>query len=221
MKIFLIVFILISSSSLAQSVIKKEDHKKLESKKAVIYQEKVKGNVWPRVRVNILIDSSPLEALAIFLALDHQKNYLPNLIKSTPVKHISATEVHTAYELELPWPLPNSKYTNGSDFKKISENKYMARWYLVESDSAYSVDGNVYFTRYNNGMTLMQYQTLISPKSALSGIVRGFMIKDTTDSIIAIRDEVERVRKEDQSILKKYISYIQRSLSGEKVYEVR
>jgi hypothetical protein len=205
--------------TLAQSSIDKTEYLKLEQGELIIHQIKVKDNSWPRLNINLIIDSSPIEALAIFLALDHQKNYLPGLLKSTPVKHISPTEVLTEYELELPWPLANSHYTHGSNFKRVSENKYQSSWYMTKSDSAHSVTGEVYFTEYKN-KTLMQYTTLIRPKSALSGIVRGFMIKDTRASMEAIRTETQRAKKNDKELLKKYVSYIQRALQGENVYKI-
>jgi hypothetical protein len=220
MKFFLTLVLCLSIDAYTQGVITKEDIPKLESEEIVLYKEKVKDNSWPRLKLNVLINSTPLEAMAIFLALDHQKNYLPNLIKSTPIKHISATEVLTEYELELPWPLSNSKYTHGSDFKKLSEDSYKATWYMVKSDSANEVTGSVLFKPYK-GKTLMQYQTLIRPKSALSGIVRGFMVKDTIEAIESIKKETERAKSKDKTLMKKYISYIKRSLNGEFVYQLK
>lgn len=219
MKLFLISFILLSWTTNALSDIKKEDLQKLESGETVLYKEKVSDNVWPRLKLYTLIEATPLESLAIFLALDHQKNYLPGILKSTPIKHVTATEVHTEYEMDLPWPLSNSHYIHGSNFEKLSKHNYVASWYMVKSDSAYKVDGSVSFTIYQ-GKTLMSYETLIKPKSALSGIVRGFMVKDTISAIESIKKEIVRTKKEDLKLLKKYISYINQSLNGKFVYQI-
>ena len=78
MKFFLILNLFLSFNSLAQSSIKIEDIAKIEAEKTVVYKEKIEGNSWPKLKLNLLINSTPLEAMAIFLALDHQKNYLPN-----------------------------------------------------------------------------------------------------------------------------------------------
>ena len=218
MKIFLIFIILLSTNIIAQNVISKEEQVLLDKGELILHKEKLKGKSWPRLKINLVINSSPIEALAIFLALDHQKNYLPGILKSTPVKHISPTEVLTDYELELPWPLSNSFYTHSSDFKKLKNGNFKSSWYMVKSDSAHSVVGHVYFSKYK-GNTLMQYTTHIDPKSALSGILRGFMIKDTKSSMMAIKNEIERTKKEDKKLLKKYISHINRAILGENVYK--
>lgn len=219
MKFFLILIIFLSANARALSVINKADIPILDREEIVLYKEKVEGNSWPRLKINLLINSSPLEAIAIYLALDHQKNYLPDLLESKPIRHVTATEVITEYELELPWPLSNSHYTHGSNFKKLKDGSYKANWYMVKSDSAHAVDGSAHFSEYK-GKTLMQYEILIRPKSALSGIVRGFMIKNTKASMMAIKTEIERSKKSDQKLLKMYISYIQRSLQGQNVYKL-
>ncbi len=217
MKIFL-TLILLLSSIISHSSIKEKDISALESGKQIIYKEDVESAPWPKLHIYQLIDATPLESLAIFLALDHQKNYLPNVVMSKPVKHVSPTEVYTSYELELPWPLSNSHYTHASDFTKVSESEYTAKWWVITSESAESVDGSAEFKEYK-GKTMMAYHSLVKPKSMLAGFVEGTMVEDTLSSIEAVRTETHRVKKSDQKLLKKYVKIINDALKGENSYQ--
>jgi len=205
------------STTVAHSKIKQEDLPLLEKGEVIVQKEKVESSTWPKLHIYQIVNSTPLEALAIFLALDHQQNYLPALIKSTPIKHLSPTEVVTEYEMDLPWPLSSTTYTHGSNFKKFSEKHYQASWYMLKSESTKKVDGQAIFKEYK-GKTLMEYHIAVSPKSLFAGIVRDIMVKDTKASLIAIKVEIERAIKEDQTLLKKYIGFIEKSLGGENVY---
>ena len=191
---------------------------RLEKGEQVLSTEKVNANPWPRIRIYQLVDATPLETLAIFLALDHQKNYLPNVKESDPVKHVSPTEVYTSYELELPWPLSNSHYTHASDFKKVSKDEYTAKWWMITSESAESVKGSAKFTAYK-GKTIMEYNSLVKPKSFLAGLVKNTMLEDTQSSIEAVRTELARLKKEDLKLLDKYKKIIIESLNGVNAYE--
>ncbi|PIK15240.1 hypothetical protein [Halobacteriovorax sp. JY17] len=217
MKIFLTLYVLLTSV-VAHGAIKEKDFPLLEQGKQILYKEKVNANPWPRIHIYQIVDATPLETLAIFLALDHQKNYLPNVLVSTPVKHIGPTEVYTSYELELPWPLSNSHYTHASDFKKVSDTEYTAKWWMITSESAESVEGSAKFKAYK-GKTLMEYHSLVKPKSFLAGLVKSSMLEDTLASIEAVRAEIKRVKKEDQSLLRKYEKVITDSLKGINAYQ--
>ncbi|WP_372655043.1 hypothetical protein [Halobacteriovorax sp.] len=217
MKIFLTLCLLLNTI-ITQAVIRKEDIPALESGKQILYKENVESGPWPKIHIYQLIDATPLESLAIFLALDHQKNYLPNVIASTPIEHKTPTEVYTKYEMELPWPLSNSHYTHASDFKRVSESEYSAKWWMITSESAEAVTGSAEFKLYN-GKTLMAYHSLVKPKSMLASLVKGTMIEDTLTSIEAVRVETQRVKQSDKKLLEKYKKIINDGLKGINSYQ--
>ena len=124
------------------------------------------------------------ESVAIFAAYDIQKDYVPNIIKSTPIRHVTATDVHTAYELHMPFPLPNATYIHGAKIFQ-HKNDFEVQWYMVESSSALIVNGSVYFSPYN-GKTLMRYRSYVKPKSVLGTLVKKAMLRDVLASITAI-----------------------------------
>lgn len=171
---------------------------------------------WPAVHMFTKLKVSAVEGLALFLALDIQKEYIPNLLASKPIKHITATEVYTEYEMKLPWPLSNSHYVHGSDFKKTPDG-YRAYWYMVKSDSANSVNGFAHFKE--NG--LLHYHSAVDPKSAIAPLLKGFMIDNVKETFEAIVNFIHNTKKSNPQRLQKYVDYINRSLKGEFVYKVK
>ncbi len=169
---------------------------------------------WPSIDLFLTLRPTPLESLALFLALDIQKDYVPNLIKSRPIKHITATEVYTEYEIDLPWPVPNGNYVHGSDFKKTPEG-YRAIWYMVSSDTAYSVNGFAHFS--DNGV--LHYHSAVNPKSSFAGFLKSIMIDNVEETVEAIKTFIERTVEKNPELTKKYVGYIERALKGEFVYQ--
>jgi len=185
----------------------------------ILKTQKVKDAVWPKIIIYQKLNPSPLQSVALFLDLDNQNTYVPNVIVSKPIKHVSAVEVHTKYEMKMPWPIPNSHYVHGSILLKSCETCYSATWYKVISDSADNVEGRADFIPFHGG-TLMRYESHIVPKSVLAGLIKGTMIKDVKKSLVAIKKHINTVSANQESpVLLKYQSYILRSLKGEKVYE--
>lgn len=176
-----------------------------------------KDKTWPEVQMRRIVRADPLTSVAIFLALDHQKEYVPNLLKSEPIRHVTPTEVHTAYELKLPWPLANSVYTHGSKLSKRGEC-YWVEWYLVESNSADNVEGFASFCPHAKG-TYMEYQNFVEPKSVFAGLFEGNMIEDSSQSIEAILKYVEKCDKSKKWLVEKYSQIIIDSLNGKNPYQ--
>lgn len=193
------------------------DLKAVNTREFVLKTRDVEGSVWPEISYYAVIDITPLEAAGIFAAYDAQKDYVPNVIKSTPVKHVSATDVLTDYELHMPFPIPNAHYVHGAKIFK-HKNDYEVQWYMVESSSALDVKGSVYFQPLE-GKTLMRYRSYIKPKSMFGSLVKKAMLKDVLTSITAIRNFMEKNKRENSVFVSKYSEFITRALSGEFVYQ--
>ena len=177
----------------------------------------IPGSSWPEITYYVLVDASPLDAMALFSGYDIQKDYTPNVIKSTPVKHVTATDVHTEYEMKIPFPLPNAHYIHGARIYKY-DSEYEIHWYMVESSSAEDVKGSAYFAPYN-GKTLFRYRSYIKPKSFLATFVKKIMLRDVRATIVAIRDFIEKAKRENSPLISKYSEFITRALRGEFVYQ--
>jgi hypothetical protein len=191
--------------------------KTLQEGKFVVKIQEIKGSAWPEITYYALIEASPLEAIGIFAAYDIQKDYVPNVIKSSVVKHITATDVHTEYELHVPFPLSNAHYTHGAKLFQY-DSDYELTWYMVKSTSTDEVRGSAYFTP-SAGKTLFRYQSYIRPKSIFGGLVKKLMLKDVEKTISAIRSHIEKLKRENSPLLTKYSEFINRALKGEFVYQ--
>ena len=200
-----------------KSELSEAEMKELMDRKFVIRTKEVPGSPWPEITYYALINASPLESIGLFAAYDIQKEYTPNILKSTPVKHVSPTDVHTEYELHIPFPLSNAHYVHGARIFK-HESDYEIEWYMVESSSSEDVHGGAYFQNAN-GKTLLRYRTYVKPKSIFGSLVKKMMLKDVEKSIVAIRDFIEKTVKDNSALSSKYSEFITRALRGEFVYQ--
>ncbi len=209
---------LLAENNFSINELTKSDIEIMNSKELVVKFKDMPGSSWPEVTIYTLIEASPLESMGIFSALDYQQTYVPNVLKSKPVKNISATEAHTQYELHVPFPLPNAIYIHGSIIHQYKDD-YELTWYMVESTSTDEVKGSAYFTAFE-GKTLFRYKSFIRPKSFFASFVKSFMVRDVKKTILAITDHIQKLKKEKSPLLLKYSEYISRSLNGEFVYKI-
>lgn len=193
------------------------DLKAVTAREFVLKTRELPESVWPEITYYAIVEATPLEAAGVFAAYDAQKDYVPNVIKSTVVKHVTATDVLTDYELHMPFPIPNAKYIHGAKIFK-HKNDYEVQWYMVESSSAEEVKGSVYFQSYE-GKTLMRYRSYVKPKSVFGSFVKKAMFKDVLKSITAIRNFTEKSKRENTIFVSKYSEFITRALNGEFVYQ--
>lgn len=207
-----------SFSKLPTPKINAQDIKKLESGKYIFKTENVNDAIWPVITMTQLIDASPLESIAIFLALDYQYKYLPSLIKSQPIKHISPVEVLARYEMKMPWPLSNSKYLHGSVLSKLKNQVYHAGWYMIESNSAKKVDGNGWFIPHGS-KTILVYRSYVIPNTILAGLIKNQMYKEVRSAMLATKEEIESVKAKKPQLMTKYKLFILNALAGKNVYE--
>ena len=185
----------------------------------VVKKKKIKDSAWPELTVYTTINASPKESMAIYAAFDHQKNYVPNLLKSDVIKMEGGLISHTAYEMKLPWPLSNSKYIHGTRLHPVKSGIYKLSWFVVESDVSARVEGISYFFPPNslstdNNKTVWVYKSFIDPKSLLAGIFKDTMVSDVTGSLTAIKNEIVRAKNKDPKLMKKYVKILEDSLKN-------
>ena len=198
-----------------QDQLSKEELTRVDAGGQVVKTKDIKGKKWPEVSLYQIIDASPLESVAVFYAVEHQKNYIPNLIESKVVAQNDPKQTSVLYIMNMPWPLSDSQYTHDHELSKTNET-YKVRWWMVKSDSAKSVDGYAVFTPYK-GKTLMKYYALVNPRSFLANLVEGKMISDVQLSMEETRKEVLKLKKENK-LIKTFISYVNLSLDGQFTY---
>jgi len=219
--LFLLLTLILPYSLMAQKVqlageLTKEEMSQLESGELILKTSEIEGSAWPEITQYLIVKASALETMGIFSALDYQKDYVPNVLKSKPIKHLSAVEVLTEYEMHVPFPLPNAHYTHGSIIHQYDED-YELTWYKVESSSTEEVKGSAYFTPYKN-FTLFRYRSFIKPKSIFGSLVKKMMLRDVKNSVLVIRDHIEKLKSENSPLLSKYSGFISAALKGEMTY---
>ncbi|MFT6070919.1 MAG: hypothetical protein ACJAT2_001844 [Bacteriovoracaceae bacterium] len=196
-------------------VFSKKDHKTLRERGFVIKKKNVNKSAWPELTFYFETDASPLEAISVFAAFEHQVNYVPGIIKSKVIKQESPILVHTEYEMDMPWPIPNSKYVHASTLKQIDAETYRMEWYMVKSNSADIVKGFAEFYP-RDGKTIFKYRSFINPKSFLAGLFKKTMIKDVQTSLEAIRLEIEKLKGTQKG--REFVGLITTALSGKFAY---
>lgn len=169
---------------------------KLANRELIIHSKEVSKCPWPEITVFALIDVSPAEAVALFSNYQDQKNYIPDLVKSDPTRKVAENEMIVDFEMRLPWPLANSKYSTGNIFSRLENNEYQVCWYLVKSDSLIDSKGTVQFIPYAK-KTLLKYQALVHPDSKLASILSSRAKGAMTKTVQAIVTYIEETKKKD------------------------
>ena len=184
----------------------------------IIKTKDIKESTWPEVTLYGKIETNPLLALSVYAAYDYQKNYVPDVTKSDPIKHITPTDVHVSYERDLPWPLSSTKYTTGNVVSKLSEDAYSINWYLVHSDSIADTKGIAFFNRYKN-FTIFKYKTFIIPKTVFAPLLKNNMLNDLKQSMTKIISHIETITTSSPELANSFKEKIINALNGIRVYE--
>ncbi len=173
---------------------------------------------WPEMQVFALVKAPALESAGLFHALDYQKEYVPNLLESRPVRHVTPTEVHTAYVFKAPWPMSNAHYVHGTKIA-LEDQGPKVEWYMVQSDSAEDAHGYAQFRPLSSELSLLEYHAFIQPKSFFAGLVKKVAFKNTQEDVLAIVRHIELLVKDKSPLVTKYKDYYLRALKGEPVYK--
>lgn len=177
-----------------------------------------KNGPWPEFLVEVTIHATPLESVAIYYALDHQKDYVPGVIKSVVTSQPNPLEAITDYEFATPWPLPNSVYTNGSKLHQVAQSHYKVNWWMITNNSADETTGYAEFIPTKNNMTKLIYRSYVSPKNFLATFFKGRAKEDIKNTILTIKKHIEDLKKQKSPLLQKYVRIIQDSLNNKYTY---
>ena len=187
----------------------RSEFKILEENGLVLKTKEIKDAPWPEVHVATIIKNiTALEAIAVFSTYEHQIRYIPDLKTAKIVKIVSPTDIHVAFTMNPPWPVPDSAYTTGNVLKKYEDEDqtvYEVSWYLVKSDSIIGSRGYARFRNFGKG-TLFEYKTLVRPKSIFASLASGIMLDSVKITVIAIKNYLEKLKSEQPSKIKQYLT---------------
>jgi|GEM_PF-1708034 hypothetical protein len=175
----------------------------LKQGEVILIENQRKDLPWPQVEGHLKFEVSPLDALAIYTAFDIQKDYVPNLIESSPIEVRDVSKVFVRYEMNLPWPIPNNRYIHGHELIKRAENDYEVTWWMVESNSAKKVEGSARFY-LSDDQTYMHYQSLVVPDSTFASLLKNSMLSDVRESLKVIRLKTHEFSKNQPKFMQEY-----------------
>jgi hypothetical protein len=182
-----------------------------------INKKKIKGSPWPEITIITSIEAMPEQSAAIFFAYEEHKEFIPDLLISKPIKYISPTKLHIYFEMNLPWPVKNSKFITNNIISKIKGGGYKIRWEFVKSNTTKESYGGVSFLPYKN-KTMLIYKNYTLPKSGLAGIFKGSAFKKVKKTVLSIKRRIEFITKNRKDKLPHYIDNLHRALKGEYIY---
>lgn len=183
--------------------LQKQQRKEVAKGQILMLEQEQKDLPWPKVDAHLKLQVSPLDALAVFAAFDAQKNYVPNLIESTPIEVRDVSKIFVRYEMNLPWPIPNNRYIHGHELKKHAVDDYEITWWMEKSNSAKSVEGSARFYR-SQDETYMHYQSLVVPESSFASLLKGSMLSDVRETLEVIRQTTHEFSKNRPDFMREY-----------------
>jgi hypothetical protein len=217
MKLCLVMLIVLQAFVFAETgKLSASEIQQLKEGKQVVKTVELKGMKWPKVILYQAIKATPLESLAVFYAIDHQKNYVPNLAKSEVIIQKNPLHTEVSYIMEMPWPISDSVYIHSHQLSRPKDG-YLVTWKMIKSNSTEKVEGSAHFSNFESG-TLMKYQALVEPKSFIASFLKSTMIKDVKKSMELTRQEVIKIKKSNRKLMGEFVKRIDDALSGKFTY---
>lgn len=165
----------------------------LEQGKLVKRVVELKGKSWPQITTMQIIPNTPKQNMEVYAEFDQHKNFIPDLIKSKTIEK-TEKEIVVAFEMKMPFPVPNSVYTTKNIFENSGED-YKLSWTLIKANQLKATEGSVIFEAYE-GKTLFTYVNHITPDSGFAGMFKGRVEGDVEKTVkIIIKHLAQTIAK--------------------------
>jgi hypothetical protein len=222
MKIFLSLILIAVGlcPQLSYSELSESEKKAVLSGEVIIKENassEFKNAPWPVMTYYLKVKSSPIVGISIFGALEYQQSYVPDTLLSKPIKEISPVEIHTEYEMKVPFPFSNARHVHGSILSR-KDLSYSMKWYYVHSNATKNTSGHALFSPLNETESLLEYQTFVWPNSSLASLVESVMKKKTLIAVKAIREHIELLNEKNSPLIPQFVKRTQDALNGKYVY---
>jgi len=194
------------------SSLSKEEIARLNSGELIHKTQEIEGAAWPKSMIYSIVETTPIEAAAIFSDVESQVGYIPDLkaakIINRPFPHVLQVKFH----MHVPWPFKDTFYVNNIHHFKRDNGQYEVIWFQQSSSATDSTEGGVIFRPYL-GRTLMSYENFVIPRSKLAGMVKGKAIAATKAAIEQTIKHIHKVKKQPQQLMRN-VSVFTRLISG-------
>lgn len=183
------IFSYLASAHAYQISLTPNELEKLKQGKQLERVEEIKGEVFPKVTLVKVIPHTPKENMAVFSDFTKHPKFVPNLVKAKVVKK-EGNSTDVAFEMHMPVPVSNSKYTTRNTITNEGNNYYLT-WDLVKSEQVKATKGNVNFEEFE-GKTLFTYITHITPASKMAWIVKSKVVPDVKKTVESLLKYLEK-----------------------------
>jgi hypothetical protein len=178
----------------------------------VVTMQEIEGKPWPRVKLYQKIQATPEEVAAVFFDYQHAKGYIPHLLKSEISRIHSPCVLEVDYEVDVP-VLADEAYTAKNSLSADPDGSYCVTWNLVRALQTKASEGNLRIEPIPGG-SVIRYTNLVTPGSAMAGLLRKIAIQQMRDTVHAIVRQVESQKRDHPKALEQEIEDL-RSALGE------
>ncbi len=179
----------------------------------VVTMQEVEGKPWPRVKLYQRVHATPEEVAAVFFDYRNAKGYIPNLLKSEISRTISPCVLEVDYEVDVPL-LRDESYTAKNSLSADAVGGYCVTWNLVRALQTKASEGSLRIEAFEDG-SVIRYTNLVTPGSAMAGLLRKIAIQQMRDTVQAIVRRVESQKRERPKVLEQEILELRDALARE------
>lgn len=172
-----------------------EQRAQLLAGRQVFVEREIEGKPWPRVQVYELVEATPEEVLAVFSDYERANTYVPDVLSSRIVKRHSPLVHDVEYEVEVPF-LPDERYTARNSLGHSPGGTLRVSWKLLAALQTKGAEGNVAVEPFEGGRSVLCYTNLVTPGSAMAGLLRGLALERMRKTVAAIVAKVELEKRE-------------------------
>lgn len=179
----------------------------------VVIQEEIEGKPWPKVRLYQKINAASDEVIAVFFDYKNAKTYIPKILKSEISKRISPCVLEVDYGVDVPI-LPDEFYTVRNSLHAGAAGAYRVDWTLLRALQTKASEGNLRVEPCAGGAVLC-YTNMVTPGSAMAGLLKAKAIEQMRNTVHAIVRKVESQKSGHPDALAAQVAAMHKALQDE------
>lgn len=189
--IFFSLLLSFTSSMALASIPSGPELEKLKAGKLIKKVEDLKGEIWPRVTIQVVIPHTPKQNMEVFDDFERQKDFIPDMVSAKVLRKLENNAYDVAFEMEMPWPISNTKYVTRNTIKQ-NGNDYRIDWHLIKSNQMKATTGSVIFEALDTDKTLFTYVSHITPDSEFASMFKSRVPEDVEKTVKIIVKHLEK-----------------------------
>jgi hypothetical protein len=190
-----------------------ENQAKVRNGEQITLTEPSQTSAYPQIWVYQRVDATPEEVMAVLLDLDHQLEYVPDMLYSKIGKRIDKTTFEVGYTIATHVSLhPRESYTLRDKLSGApADGNYRLDWKMIASGKIRDIVGYARIEPLGTG-ALVAYYNLITPPSLGAGQSQK-AISGVKATVSGLGGRVLKVRSENQPLLQQEIGALRSALT--------